>query len=42
MTVMSTFNNCRVFREDMPEKDVETAAVDFTNMVSDIIKYFFQ
>ncbi|KAI5843416.1 S-adenosyl-L-methionine-dependent methyltransferase [Morchella snyderi] len=33
MTVMSTFNNCRVFREDMPEKDVETAAVDFTNMV---------
>lgn len=33
MTVMSTFNNCRVFREDMPEEYVETAAVDFTNMV---------
>lgn len=34
MTVMSMFNNCRVFREDMPDKDIEDAAVDFTNMVS--------
>lgn len=44
MTVMSIFNNCRVFREDMPDKDVEEAAVDFTNMVSpriseDIIRH---
>lgn len=44
MTVMSMFNNCRVFREDMPDKDVEEAAVDFTNMVSpriseDIIRH---
>lgn len=34
MTVMSMFNNCRVFREDMPDNDIEDAAVDFTNMVS--------
>lgn len=37
MTVMSIFNNCRVFREDMPDKDIEDAVVDFTNMVSRIL-----
>lgn len=37
MTVMSIFNNCRVFREDMPDKDIEDAAVDFTNMVSRVL-----
>lgn len=37
MTVMSIFNNCRVFREDMPDKDIENALVDFTNMVSRIL-----
>lgn len=41
MTVMSMFNNCRVFREDMPDKDMEEAAVDFTNMVCRRLKLSF-
>lgn len=41
MTVMSMFNNCRVFREDMPEKEMEEAAVDFTNMVCRRLKLLF-
>ncbi|KAA8892898.1 S-adenosyl-L-methionine-dependent methyltransferase [Sphaerosporella brunnea] len=32
-TVRAVFNNCRVFREEMPSEDVAAAAVDFTNMV---------
>lgn len=41
MTVMSMFSNCRVFREDMPDKEVEEAAVDFTNMVCRRLKLLF-
>jgi len=33
-TVRTIFSGCRVFREDMPEKDIDKATVDFTNMVS--------
>lgn len=33
-TVRTVFNGCRVFREDMPEEDIDKATDDFTNMVS--------